>query len=179
MNQGFVGWSSPVPTGASVPVQVVGPLLATQASIVLSTPPSGYRNLRIVWNGRASTASGNEGLFLRFNGDTGSNYDRVVDDSGGAAAAASQTSIQCAYIANASHTAGATTSGEITIIDYLNSVFFKNVFSRSRLQSLNRTDYSSGTWKSTAPVKTITLFPQTSAGLIAGSYFCLYAESDR
>lgn len=164
--------------GALAPLHVIGPLTADQASVTLTPPTTGYKNLRIVWDARASAASGNEGLLLRLNSDSSASYDRVVEDTGGTSAATAQTSVHCGYVANASHATGTSSAGEIVIPDYLNTTFWKNVYSRARIQSLNRGDRSSGTWKSTAAVTSITLIPQTSAAFTTGSYFCLYGESD-
>ena len=66
-------------------------LSSSAATITMSSINSGYRDLVLVGQGLASTPTG---INIRFNGDTGSNYNQVVMyGDGGSAISSSNTGI--------------------------------------------------------------------------------------
>jgi hypothetical protein len=165
--------------GSIVPIQTQ--TLTGSVPSVLFTVPSGFKNLFLTYTARGDS-TGNSRIACQFNGDTGANYDFVEDDTSGANASTSQTYISFSYIANSAHTTGVATSGRLSILDHANTSNWKNATNFSRVQSVgasgNRTDFSSGTWKSTAAITNLTLIPLVSSNFVSGSTFTLWGESD-
>ena len=188
-NPGFGGWTHgafPAPASALIGQTT---LVTSQASVVFDPVPQTFHNLRLVWQARADNNSTTQCIGLRFNSDSGANYDQVTDDSGGAAASASQVGLGFSYIAGSGSTANVAASGVLFLVNYTGTTFFKDAMSYGRINSgpsgsfSNRTEFWSGTWKSTAAVTSIALFTTTAPNpfttfnnFLAGSYFSLYGE---
>lgn len=141
-----------------------------------------FTNLQIRYSARGDTVATSTPLLLRFNGDTGANYDRQF--LAGAASVASaleslgQTSAEVSAIAAASASAGMPSTGTIEIYDYRGTTFQKNVIASMNLRRSSASGnvfarvYSVG-WLSTAAITSITL-TLTAGNFVAGSKFTLY-----
>lgn len=187
-NSGFGGWphGSFPPPGSAFIAQTT--LVTTQPTVTFDQLPQTYHNLRLVWQARADNNSATQCIGIRFNGDSGTNYDQVTDDTAGAAAATGQPALAFSYLAGSGSTANAAASGVLFLVNYAGTIFFKDAMSYGRIESAanasfsNRTEFWSGTWKSTAAVTSITLLNGTTSAFsttnnfIAGSYFSLYGE---
>jgi hypothetical protein len=139
------------------------------ASIAFSSISSSYRNLRLVLSVRGDTAALTTGVSLRFNGDTGANYDGQVGSLyGGGSLNTFDT------IAGTSMPVGLTVAGtapantfspfELLLHDYANTTTHKGVRSHAGYKQANSTSSTvtsmgTGTWRSTSAINAITLLP--------------------
>jgi hypothetical protein len=92
-------------------------------SKTFSSIPATYTHLRLMGITRTTYAAANSELYLRFNGDTGSNYDhQFVYGNAGAAAAgqriATSTAV-CGWASAANDPSGVYSSFEVTVLRYL------------------------------------------------------------
>lgn len=164
-------------SGALVPLQTIGPITSTQASFTLSAPPTGFRNLYIVWELRYDGAAGGAKAGIRFNSDASAIYDDAETTSSGGSSSTNQTSGRFASIPGTSAGAGVVAAGRLHVPDYLSTTFNKtwsSVFFRGADAAV---EVASGQWRSTAAISTITLLP-ASGNFVVGSYACLYGEMD-
>jgi hypothetical protein len=139
------------------------------ASIAFSSISGSYRNLRLVLSVRGDTAAATTGVSLRFNGDTGANYDGQVGSLyGGGSLNTFDT------IAGTSMPVGLTVAGtapantfspfELLLHDYANTTTHKGVRSHAGYKQANSTSSTvtsmgTGTWRSTSAITSITLLP--------------------
>lgn len=144
------------------------------ASIDVTSIPAVYAHLLLVGYLRSDTAAYITGLLLRFNNDSGSNYD---------CAATGQTSINPAStsvgIAGASRTSSVFAPVAILIPHYAGSSNDKSALFLASLPDNASNAWGAGTtpagvWKATAAINRITLSP-AAGSLIAGSRFSIYA----
>ena len=179
-----IKWATP--SGGDV-VQIAQQVLASNTAVVtFSSIPSTYRNLRLVYQCRGSAAQINGQLMLRFNGDSGGNYDdQFVLGNGGSASAnenLTQSIIRVAAIPQASATANVPGSGTIVIPNYVGTTFQKDLsctsgykYGTSTANLFSRVVY--GAWRNTAAITSLTLQEgQFGGDLITGSVFTLYGE---
>jgi hypothetical protein len=140
------------------------------ASITFSGISSSYRNLRLVLSGRGDTAAGSTGVSLRFNSDTGSNYDGQVGSLYGGGAINSfdtiaGTAMPIAVMVAASAPANTFSPVEILVHDYANTTTHKGVrghggYKAANSSSSTATGMGTGTWRSTSAITSVTLLPQ-------------------
>lgn len=155
---------------------------ATTASVTL-TVPSGYNNLEVVWRARCSDANAGEQLYLRLNGDSGSNYLWEVTQGNNATAAATTsgaatTFIQIGTVCAASATANYFSSGRFTVAGASDTANYKTACGTGAAFAATNNMWSgvySGQWNSTAAVTSITLQGATGS-FVAGSRFSLYVS---
>ena len=148
-----------------------------QATVSFSSISGNYTDLILVGNFGHSQV--NEGLWLRFNGDTGSNYSLTTLYGNGTSAASARESNQSrAYVSYYVAPVNALSTLTIChIMDYSNTTTNKTVISRS-----NRTDTGSNLpgaeanvnlWRNTAAINSITI-SLNAGNIISGSIFTLY-----
>jgi hypothetical protein len=77
-------WQAPAASGALVLI-AEQLLVGTATTITFSSIPNTYRHLRLVAMGRMNAATTEDYVYIRFNGDTGSNYDEVRVNNGSSA----------------------------------------------------------------------------------------------
>jgi hypothetical protein len=145
---------------------------------------SGWLNLRVVLSGATDAAAVSETfLLLQYNGDTGSNYDYQQHGASNTTASASdgnaQTSLQIGRFPGATSGAGTASGISINIYDY-SGPFFTTSFSMNNhslgIGAANRrVTVFHGSWRSTAPITQIRIFP-TSGNFIPGTIISMYAE---
>jgi hypothetical protein len=137
-------------------------------SITFSNIPQTYSHLRIVGAMRDSRAARLSPNFVRFNGDTGSNYSYHENyaDSGGYAGGGSGSGTNIAVYRAAGSSAPSNMMGIyiIDIYDYTNTNKFKTLFGRGGLDSQSEgvIQQFSGTWKNTNAITSVTLVPFTA-----------------
>jgi hypothetical protein len=143
---------------------------ASVASITLSLIPSTYRDLILEIYGRGTASAASITVGLRFNGDTGANYDDQNNYGNASSSAASehlaQTSILAFQIAGATAPANVAGGGAYLIPHYAGITFQKFITgpntlklstSSGGLYSIN----AAGHWRSTAAITSITLTPSS------------------
>lgn len=146
---------------------------SSASSITFSSIPTGtYKHLQIRGAYRYVTTTGADGFYLRFNGDEGSNYShhRMLGNGSSVSSAngTNQTSIFAAFIT--SQFGGMV----MDILDAFNTSKYKTTRAlMGALGSVNEIHLTSGNWRSTSAVSSITLISPASA-IETGSRFSLY-----
>jgi len=155
---------------------------SSQSSIVfdVSSFASTYKHLQIRYVAR-STRAGNtlDGLAVRFNADTGTNYaGHFLRGNGSAVSSGAETSIskpQIGIIPAASSTANVFGSGVADFLDPFSTTKNKTFRSLYGMTSQNFVALNSGLWLNTNAITSITIFQtEGSNNLLTGSRFSLY-----
>lgn len=154
-------------------------LAVDTASFDFQSIPDSYESLRLIYHGRGAAATNGNLFVMRFNNDSGANYDYETNNSinGGHTGAnfTGQTSIGFMAIPKGSSTADRPGSGDILIPGYARTVFHKvtRATGTDYITSVLRVTGGAGVWKSTAAITRITIAPDTGNWL-AGSVASLY-----
>lgn len=169
--------------GASLPSVAAGAydLLETQvlgaaaASVTFTGLDSytDYKHLQLRNVQRTTRASNTDGCYLRFNGDSGSNYARhyLYGDGSSIYSGGSTSQTQIGLF---NRGAGDTNFFAIDVIDILDfSDANKNTTVRV-FEAEDRVWLISGLWNSTSAVTSITFTPQIGPDFAVGSRFSLY-----
>lgn len=145
--------------------------------------PASYAHLLLLLDARGDTAATTTAALLRFNNDSGANYDYNQMFSFGAAPtqadSQAQTSMIIGDIVAASGTANRSGSIAATIMNYASATFSKNVVAEAAVPRGTTTndlgvEINMGTWRTTSAVDRITILP--GAGNFAtGSRLTIYA----
>jgi hypothetical protein len=155
-------------------------LAATTPSVTFSNLnqyATEYKHLQIRATARTSRAEINDAIFIRINGDTGSNYARHQLFGNGSTvssiAAASETSTGNIGITGNTATANVFGSAVLDFIDAYSSTKNTTIRNLSGVPvNFNQAMFSSGLYNNTASITSITLFP--IASFVSGSRFSLY-----
>lgn len=170
--------------GAFVPIATATGT-GSSGTITFSSIPSTYQHLqiRIISKATRTASFGSNDGYLRFNGDTGSNYTyhRLSGDGSAvsAAGAASQTSMRIARIDQSSYTGLTNTMavGIIDIHDYANTSKNKTVryFTGNDTNNVGdgQANLGSGLWMSTNAVSSIEIF-LSGTNYTTSTRFALY-----
>ena len=139
-----------------------------------------YKHLQVRLLTRNNRANTLDGLYVRFNSDSGSNYsDHFLRGSGSAVDA--NADVSSAYmlmgtVPASSATASVFAGGVIDVLDYADTNKYKTV--RTLLgYDANGSGYVglfSGNWRSTSAVTSITLGSTNGSGFLEYSKFALY-----
>jgi hypothetical protein len=142
-----------------------------------------YTHLRVLYTARSTGAVTSTTVDLRFNGDTGANYDRQnitgAATTASAAESLGQTTMnQVGAVPGSSATASYAGSGEILIYNYRDTTFFKRVTSTFSFQTGTASGAIStrtmgGNWRSAAAITSLSLI-LNSGNWDTGSKFTLY-----
>ena len=158
-----------MPAGVSAYVALANITLGSSAvSVTFSSISQSYRDLVLVCSVKGS--GGNVSPMLRFNSDTGANYNRVF-----MAATYGGQSLNFTYLnLTDSANAGSSTWAQVTtdILDY--SVTNKHKSSVSTSVGVNGAEAVIGRWASTSAISTLQIFDSTGAQFGIGSTFALY-----
>ena len=154
------------------------------ASVTFSSLGS-YNTLHLLIAARSENAS-TQDLCIRFNSDSGNNYlwfgFRAALDSGNdneLKSAGADSAIKIGSISGTSGAASDPTLLDILIPNYRKTVFNKSLFSRCIFFQadtgafMQQAWYINGTWKNTAAITSITIYPAAS-DILEGSVFTLY-----
>jgi hypothetical protein len=143
-------------------------LTSAVGNVTFSSIPSTYRDLVLVMNGTSST--GNPFAFLRFNGDSGSNYNYVFmyGDGGGAAVSTTFSGQTTGFIGNID--TGARNTVITQIMDYSASDRHKTMLARS---SGGLEIATAIRWANTSAVTSMSVNVNTGA-FSSGFTFALY-----
>lgn len=145
-------------------------LSSAVSSITFSNIPTTFTDLSISLE--VQLASTGEDVYVRFNGDSGSNYSstwlRAISNT---ASSLRQSSTGCRLSDGGSSTTGNTTQQTINIQNYSNATTFKTTLSRANNASRGL-DAFVNLWRSTSPITSLTFY--TSAGNISSGTITLY-----
>ncbi len=153
------------------------------ASVTFNGIPGTYRGLRLAYQARGDTSATNTSFLVRFNGDTGSNYDSHLADVSGTSTWASaenapNVSMQLGVISAATAPASVPGQGWLEVWNYAGVTFQKTVNAQTVYKLANSTGniqhgIAGGHWRNSAAITSITVYP--GAGNFAtGSLFVLY-----
>jgi hypothetical protein len=142
---------------------------STASTVTFSSIVGTYRDLRLVMQ---LAGSGTEGLRLRVNGDTASNYNYafLIGDGSTASSASGSLNAFAGAVAYAS-----TTFAIYDFLDYSVTDKHKTLLSRGNNAAV-QTIATAQRWANTAAITSIAVFP-TAGTFAAGSTFTLYGVS--
>lgn len=159
-------------------------LTVAAASIDIQNIAQNYKHLELRIYARGDTAATNTPILLRFNNDSGGNYDRQSLAGVAASASASevfaQTSINLGSMPAASAAANLFGQIDVSINNYSGTTGNKAL----RANLARQDGYSAGLlvsqqvmggWRSNAPITRITVLP-SAGNFDVGSYFGLYGS---
>lgn len=160
-------------------------LSASVASVTFSSIPNDFRSLLLILQGRSDAALETDPASMRFNGDTGSNYDRLTSNfitSGitHSASRAASSIIAIARFEAASSRASVFAPVFILIPNYTLTTREKTAFGFSSSVGDLSADadliqsFSNGLWRDTSAITSITFIPVTGTNFVADSIFALY-----
>ncbi len=151
------------------------------ASVDFTSIPGTYENLMITYVARGTGSNTWSRVWLRFNGDSGSNYQYGNGGRAGASwvgvdGASGQAQMTVGLLPDASATAGYPAVGTVSVPGYARAVFNKAVscVDASPASTSNHGALlTGGLWAATASVTRVTLYP-SSGNFLTGSVFTLY-----
>jgi hypothetical protein len=155
----------PTPTYTALATVTLG---SAASSVTFSSIPATYRDLILVFAGPVSS---NDTLGLRFNSDTGNNYNSVsMNGNGSSATSSSWTSVSSGYF-------GALGTGQnnaiIQVMDYSATDKHKTFVSRSNSQD-NQLRAHATRWANTAAITSVIFTSFGGVNYQTGSTFSLY-----
>lgn len=142
-------------------------ILANEASVTFSSIPQQYSDLILI--AECAHATANNNLILRFNGDSGNNYNYAYLMGNG-----STVSTGREFNTNTGFVGGVPTSrafNKIDIYAYSSSSKLKMMMAQSGGAGWNATVWAT-LWNSTSPITSVQFLPQ-SGNFLAGSKFTL------
>ena len=144
-------------------------------SISFTSIPQTYKHLQIRYLAN-NTASANYKMSLRFNSDSGSNYNwHWLAGDGSAASAGANDEYTAMRLSKLNYGSTYWSSGIIDLLDYTNAN--KNTTGKSLggwdSNGSGTIELASGLWKNTSTITSIDIVPY-SGGILAGSQIALY-----
>lgn len=140
------------------------------ASVTFSAIPGTYRHLRVVFQCATASAAF---ILLRFNGDSGTNYDSQMLECHGATVTASASTGNSFITTGFSNSATLGMSGTVDIPGYARTSF-SHKHARALAGMAGEYWYDNhGIWKSSAAITSVTFAPNTG-DFKAGTVFTLY-----
>jgi hypothetical protein len=162
--------------------QVLGGSSASVTFSSLSTYAATYQHLQIRAVSRLDSGSGDEAQgYIRFNGDSGTNYSGHWLLGFGSGSPVSTSFVSVSYMPGLDHALNATAGGNfaasvIDILDAFETTKFKTIRSLSGAAA-GGIFLTSGSWRNTNALTSITLGPPTNQptwNLATGSRYSLY-----
>lgn len=146
-------------------------LTANATSVTFSSIPSSYTDLILIFNG--TNATSNNGLRLRFNSDSGTNYSTTyLYGNGSSAVSERTTNTTGGQIATDIASTQATSIAHI--MNYSNTTTFKTFLGRGS-SAANFADAQVSLWRNTAAITSVTvLLGAGTSNFSTGSTFTLY-----
>ena len=147
-------------------------------TVTLSSIPSIYTDLRVVIV--PASSSGTNGIRMRINGDTGTNYSATYLSGTGSAANSGRTT-SSANMSLSNYVGITTTLGEVIytldFMNYSNTTTYKTTLIRTN-QAANGVEGNVGLWRSTSAINSLSFnintFGSSTGDFITGSTFTLY-----
>ena len=150
-----------------VPLQSIQ-LNDISTTVTFSNIPQGYSDLRIVYT--YGVTSGNSASYIRFNGDSGTNYSNTLLTGNGVSTVSSirnATQSEIYMLQNIGHGSGQGIGAPtyIDLIGYSNTTTNKTLLSRAfgiNNSSTTEIQANVGTWRNTAAINSVTVHAQSS-----------------
>jgi hypothetical protein len=175
--------------GLAVAAQPVYELISTttlgssQANVVFTLTggnQASYKHLQLRVSGRTTDAQAYADLYLRFNGDSGTNYGWHYIAGPGSTPTSGYSATQTGvFVGRMSGNTSAASNFGAAVCDIVDA-FSGNKYKVTRMlggeqdPSYNQVLLTSGMWANTAAISTITLFSNQGGSLAANSRFSLY-----
>lgn len=157
--------------------------LGAANSFDFSSIPSTYVDLEVVVTGRGSHASA-EAFAMRFNNDSGSNYDYIRLQASSTSVSSADihgvTSLEVGVMPGTTNPASSVGTTRIRIFNYAGTTFNKGFLSNgsdkqgSDASGPQSTRQWSGQWRSTAAINRIQIFHPTGSTFLAGTRCTIY-----
>lgn len=153
-----------------------------EASWTSAAIPAGYKDLIVTVVGQSEAVGASDDLCMRFNGDSGANYDYQTN-SGNASWFFSQGVAAVKFIVGWLSGAGAGATrpsrSQIVIHDYAGTVWMKGYTAESGLSQGTAANQQwsgkfSGTWRNTAAITTLTFLSGSGSDLTVGTVIRIY-----
>jgi hypothetical protein len=149
-------------------------------------PTSGYTDLKILVSARTSRANPTDSIYMRLNGDAGSNYVQYRLYAFAAASATADTYTATGFdfspVQGNSATGGFYSNNELYLTDFLSSttktVSWMSVAESDSASAGNGLVQGQATWSGTAPITSISLHVLDGNNFATGSTFYLYGLSN-
>lgn len=138
-------------------------------SITFSSIPAGYTDLKLIITFKRDNAGG---AYLRFNGDSASNYSQTFLEGASSAVSVRASNQTFAYV---DYNSDPTNNGmySIDIMNYSNTNTFKTYLA-SAGSAGSAIDKTVGLWRSTSAISTILIASSNGGNYFAGSSATLY-----
>lgn len=155
-------------------------LTTNTSSVTFSSIVGTYKHLQIRSTARTDRALQIDGVRLRLNSDSGSNYagHRLLGSGSAVTSNAnlSQTAIVDQLAAGNTASSGIFGSNIMDILDYASTTKYKTTRAMAGANTVayNYLSFISGLWMNTSSISSITLSPESGTNFIAGSRFSLY-----
>lgn len=153
-------------------------LSANTTTVTLSSIPSGYTDLRLVI--MPASSSGTNGIRMRINGDTGTNYSGTYMAGNGSSAVSARdtndSNMQISWYIGIDTTLGKQIY-TLDFMNYSNTTTYKTVLIRNSAAA-GAVEAAAGLWRSTAAINSLSFnintFGSSTGDFITGSTFKLY-----
>ena len=161
----------------SVPVKIAEQVLSSSAaSVTFSSLPTGFRNFEVVVDYQGTVAPVD--LLLRFNADSGTNYDwnQIESNASGTLAGTVQAAASAIKLCTSNSTAaGLFTACRVMIYNVQGATNKRTTSSSARVDSNGNlfNTHNTGHWRNTAALTSLSLNANAN-NLAAGSVFGLY-----
>lgn len=158
-------------------------LSASTTSVTFTGIPQIFRHLVLMSQARTDNAAENDAILMRFNSDTGNNYDiqRLTGSSTTVSALATRATSSVLFNAEGANSrANNFAATEVKLFGYSRTDSEKQVhtytvhFGDASADTDLQVTIRSGRWRNTTAISSITLLPQTGTNLVSGCRFQLY-----
>lgn len=144
---------------------------AAVSSVDFTSIPQGYTDLVLVYTG-SGTSVNTQGIRVRFNSDTATNYSDTMLRGTGSAAASYRDTTQSFILFVSNNTNTSQMNGIMNIMNYSNTTTYKSCLIRANDPSA-RIEALVGLWRSTAAITSVNIIPE-SGTINSGCTFTLY-----
>jgi hypothetical protein len=153
-------------------------LSSSASTVTFSSIPQDYKHLQIRMVTRSTRSNNIAGFGIRFNSDSGTNYDlHSLSGDGSSVTSFASNNLSFVSLSQTAATSTASSFGATVsdILDYTNTS--KNKTVRSLLGYATTTNLialRSGLWRNTAAISAMEIYDTTSNNFLTGSRFSLY-----
>jgi hypothetical protein len=139
-------------------------------TISFTSIPATYTDLVLVLNGALSTGNNTR---MRFNNNTGNNYNEIVLSGDGSSAVSYSTFSQTAFVFPG-YTEGTISNMITQIPNYANTTTFKTFIHRRNSLGASQASFNVGTWIQTAAINRIDIFSASGATWTSSTTATIY-----
>jgi hypothetical protein len=148
---------------------------SAQSSVTFSSIPATFTDLVLVLSLTNNSGVTAPAVYVRVNGDTGSNYSTTMVYGTGSAAGSGRGSNNTYALINwlGGGSNSIIVNGIVNFLDYSNTTTFKTLIHRYNNSSAE-VDAGVSLWRSTSAINSITVLDTTTRDFVSGSTFKLY-----